>query len=57
MRAHKGTVSIELSNKHLDSYVQEFAGRHILREQDSIEMMAAILQLPAFWASSCAIGS
>ena len=40
-RAHKGTFH-KLSPKHLDRYVQEFSGRHNLREQDTIEMMAAI---------------
>ena len=40
-RAHKGTFH-KLSAKHLDRYVQEFAGRHNLREQDTIDMMAAI---------------
>ncbi len=40
-RAYKGTFH-KLSPKHLDRYVQEFAGRHNLRDQDTIEMMAAI---------------
>ncbi len=40
-RAYKGTFH-KLSPKHLDRYVQEFAGRHNLRERDTIEMMAAI---------------
>ncbi len=40
-RAYKGTFH-KLSPKHLDRYVQEFAGRHNLREQDTIEMQAAI---------------
>ena len=40
-RAYKGTFH-KLSPKHLDRYVQEFAGRHNLREQDTIAMMAAI---------------
>ena len=39
-RAHKGTF--RLSPKHLDRYIQEFAGRHNLREQDTIEQLAAI---------------
>ena len=38
--AHKGTCH-KLSPKHLDRYVQEFAGRHNLWEHDTIEMMAA----------------
>ena len=32
-----------LSPKHLDSYVQEFAGRYDLREQDTIDMMRAVV--------------
>ena len=32
----------KLSPKHLDRYVQEFAGRHNLREQDTIQQMASI---------------
>ena len=40
-RAHKGTFH-KISPKHLDRYVQEFAGRHNLREQDTIDQMAAI---------------
>ena len=37
-RAHKGTFH-KLSPKHLDRYVQEFAGRHNLREQDTREQL------------------
>ena len=40
-RAHKGTFH-KFSPKHLDRYVQEFAGRHNVREQDTIEQMAAV---------------
>lgn len=40
-RAHKGTFH-KLSPKHLDRYVQEFAGRHNLRELDTAEQMAAL---------------
>ena len=40
-RAHKGTFH-KLSAKHLDRYVQEFAGKHNLREQDTADIMAAI---------------
>ena len=40
-RAHKGTFH-RFSPKHLDRYVQEFAGRHNLREQDTIDTMAAV---------------
>ena len=42
-RAHKGTFH-KLSPKHLDRYVQEFAARHNLREQDTIDIMAAIAE-------------
>ncbi len=38
-RAHKGTFH-KLSPKHLDRYVQEFAGRHNMREQDTAEQIA-----------------
>ena len=40
-RAHKGTFH-KLSPKHLDRYIQEFAGRHNVREQDTIEQMAVV---------------
>ena len=40
-RAHKGTFH-KLSPKHLDRYVQEFAGRHNVREQDTINQIASI---------------
>ncbi len=40
-RAHKGTFH-KLSPKHLDRYVQEFAGRHNMREQDTAEQIASI---------------
>ena len=40
-RAHKGTFH-KLSPKHLDRYVQEFAGRHNIREQDTVEQIASI---------------
>ena len=40
-RAHKGTFH-KLSPKHLDRYVQEFAGRHNVRELDTIDQMAKI---------------
>ena len=40
-RAHKGTFH-KLSPKHLDRYVQEFAGRHNVREQDTIDQMASL---------------
>ncbi|MDE0265034.1 MAG: IS1595 family transposase [Bryobacterales bacterium] len=40
-RAHKGTFH-KLSPKHLDRYVREFAGRHNMREQDTIEQVETI---------------
>ena len=40
-RAHKGTFH-KLSPKHLDRYVQEFAGRHNLRDLDTAEQLASI---------------
>ena len=41
-RAHKGTFH-KLSPKHLNRYVQEFAGRHNLRELDTINIMGAVV--------------
>ncbi len=40
-RAHKGTFH-KISPKHLDRYVQEFAGKHNLREQDTPAQMAIV---------------
>ncbi len=40
-RAHKGTFH-KLSPKHLDRYVQEFGARHNLRDEDTIDIMAAV---------------
>ena len=40
-RAHKGTFH-KLSPKHLQRYVDEFAGRHNLRNADTIDMMTAL---------------
>lgn len=40
-RAHKGTFQ-KFSPKHLDRCVQEFAGRHNLREQDTDEQIASL---------------
>ena len=40
-RAHKGTFH-KLSQKHLDRYVQEFAGKHNLRERDTIDQLSAL---------------
>ena len=41
-RAHKGTYH-KMSKKHLDRYVQEFAGRHNIRERDTINQMQHIV--------------
>ncbi len=41
-RAHKGTFH-KLSPKHLDRYVQEFAGRHNIREDDTLDQMASVV--------------
>lgn len=40
-RAHKGTFH-KLSSKHLDRYVQEFAGRHNVRDLDTIEQIQSL---------------
>ena len=40
-RAHKGTFH-KLSPKHLDRYVREFAGRHNLRELDTLAQMTHV---------------
>lgn len=41
-RAHKGTYH-KMSKKHLTRYLQEFAGRHNIREQDTINQMQHIV--------------
>lgn len=41
-RAHKGTFH-RLSSKHLHRYVDEFSGRHNMREMDTLDQMAAIV--------------
>ena len=41
-RAHKG-VYHKLSAKHLQRYVSEFAGRHNIRELDTLEQMAHVV--------------
>ncbi len=41
-RAHKG-VYHKLSPKHLHQYVQEFAGRHNVRNRDTIDQMEAVV--------------
>ena len=40
-RAHKGTYH-KMSVKHLGRYVQEFAGRHNIRELDTVDQMEVI---------------
>ena len=40
-RAHKGTFH-KISPKHLDRYVQEFAGKHNLRGADTVAQMIAV---------------
>ncbi len=40
-RAHKGTFH-KMSPKHLNRYVQEFVGRHNLREDDTLIQMASL---------------
>ena len=40
-RAHKGTFH-RLSAKHLHRYVDEFVGRHNMRELDTLDQMALI---------------
>ena len=41
-RAHKG-VYHKLSAKHLQRYVNEFAGRHNIREMDTLEQMQHVV--------------
>ena len=41
-RAHKGTFH-RLSAKHLRRYVNEFAGRHNIRDQDTIDQMQDVV--------------
>ena len=40
-RAHKGTFH-KISKKHLYRYIQEFAGRHNIRDLDTIEQMCIL---------------
>ena len=42
-RAHKG-VYHKISPKHLQRYVNEFAGRHGLRDRDTIDQMEAVVR-------------
>ena len=41
-RAHKG-VYHKISPKHLQRYVDEFAGRHDLRERDTVDQMQNVV--------------
>ena len=41
-RAHKGTFH-KISPKHLQRYINEFAGRHGIRDQDTINQMHAVV--------------
>lgn len=40
-RVHKGTFH-KISAKHMQRYVTEFAGRHNVRDEDTIDMMASM---------------
>ena len=42
-RAHKGTFH-KLSPKHLDRYVQEFVGKHNMRDSDTSEQMRGLVE-------------
>ena len=42
-RAHKG-IYHKMSPKHLDRYVQEFAGRHNPRDADTLTQMAVVVR-------------
>ena len=41
-RAHKG-VYHKISPKHLQRYVNEFSGRHDIRERDTLDQMNAVV--------------
>ena len=41
-RAYRGTFH-KMSEKHLDRYVREFAGKHNLRDLDTLDIMGAIV--------------
>ena len=42
-RAHTG-IYHKMSPKHLDRYVQEFAGRHNLRDEDTLVQMGTVVR-------------
>ena len=42
-RAHKG-VYHKISEKHLQRYVDEFSGRHSIRERDTIDQMGDLVE-------------
>ena len=42
-RAHDGTFH-KMSPKHLNRYVQEFAGKHNIRDEDTISQMRSVLR-------------
>ena len=42
-RGYDGTFH-NISDKHLDRYVNEFAGRHNVRELDTIEQMKEVVR-------------
>ena len=41
-RAHKGTFH-KISPKHLDRYVHEFAGKHNIRDKDTVDQMYSVV--------------
>ena len=41
-RAHKGTFH-KISSKHLNRYVSEFAGKHNIRDRNTIDQMNAVV--------------
>ena len=51
-RAHKGTFH-KLSPKHLHRYVNEFAGKHNVREMDTIEQMKEVTRRMAGRRLNC----
>ncbi len=51
-RGYHGTYH-KMSAKHLPRYVNEFAGRHNIREQDTFDQMVLIF----FWVSNSRVGT